>query len=303
VTPNRVIGVDLGGTKILAGIVERDGHVAHHREYVTPTESQEALLEAVDAAVAELLDDDVGAIGFGIPSTLDQRTGKAVLPPNIPIMGLPIRDRMRDRWQLPVAIENDANAAALAEWTAGAGRGSRFMVMLTLGTGIGGGFVLDGRLYRGLVGAGGEVGHMVIEHDGPLCQGNCHGHGHIEVLASGTAATKAAHEAFGPGADAHRLGRLANEGDVEAQEILRDLGRKLGSAIGSLVNLLNPELVVVGGGFAAAGDWVLVPADAVARREALPPARDLFQIVRAQLGTMAGLVGAGLVAYEALDGA
>jgi glucokinase len=303
VPANRVIGVDLGGTKILAGIVERDGHIAHHREYPTPVESQEALLEGVDAAVADLLDDDVGAIGFGIPSTLDQRTGKAVLPPNIPIMGLPIRDRMRDRWELPVAIENDANAAALAEWTAGAGRGSRFMVMLTLGTGIGGGFVLDGRLYRGLVGAGGEVGHMVIEHDGPLCQGNCHGHGHIEVLASGTAATKAAHDAFGPGADAHRLVRLANEGDVEAQEILRDLGRKLGSAIGSLVNLLNPELIVVGGGFAAAGDWVLVPADEVARREALPPARDLFRIVRAQLGTMAGLVGAGLVAYEALDGA
>jgi glucokinase len=303
VAANHVIGVDLGGTKILAGIVERDGHVVRHREYATPVESQEALLEGVDAAVAELLDDDVGAIGFGIPSTLDQRTGKAVLPPNIPIMGLPIRDRMRDRWDLPVAIENDANAAALAEWTAGAGRGSRFMVMLTLGTGIGGGFVLDGRLYRGLVGAGGEVGHMVIEHDGPLCQGNCHGHGHIEVLASGTAATKAAHEAFGPGADAHRLVRLANEGDVEAQEILRDLGRKLGSAIGSLVNLLNPELVVVGGGFAAAGDWVLVPADEVARREALPPGRDLFHIVRAQLGTMAGLVGAGLVAYEALDGA
>jgi glucokinase len=95
--------------------------------------------------------------------------------------------------------------------------------------------------------------------------------------------------------------RLANEGDTEARELLRDLGRKLGSAIGSLVNLLNPELVVVGGGFAAAGDWLLGPADEVARREALPPARDLFQIVRAQLGTMAGLVGAGLVAYEALD--
>jgi glucokinase len=303
VTPHRVIGVDLGGTKILAGIVERDGSVVRHREYATSTESQEALLAGVDTAVAELLDGDIGAIGFGIPSTLDQRTGRAVLPPNIPIMGLPIRDRMRERWDLPVAIENDANAAALAEWTAGAGRGSRFMVMLTLGTGIGGGFVLDGRLYRGLVGAGGEVGHMVIQHDGLRCQGNCHGHGHIEVLASGTAATKAAHEAFGPGADAHRLVRLANEGDEVARGILRDLGRKLGSAIGSLVNLLNPELVVVGGGFAAAGDWLLGPAAEVARREALPPARDLFQIVRAQLGTMAGLVGAGLVAYEALDGA
>jgi glucokinase len=296
-----VIGVDLGGTKILAGLVERDGTIVRHREYPTPKESQEALLAGVDAAVEDLLPDGAVAIGFGIPSTLDQRSGRAVLPPNIPIVGLPIRDRMRERWGLPVAIENDANAAALAEWTAGAGRGSRFMVMLTLGTGIGGGLVLDGRLYRGLVGAAGEVGHMVIEHDGPQCQGNCHGHGHIEVLASGTAATKAAQTAFGPGADAHRLVRLANEGDTEARELLRDLGRKLGSAIGSLVNLLNPELVVVGGGFAAAGDWLLGPADEVARREALPPARDLFQIVRAQLGTMAGLVGAGLVAYEALD--
>jgi glucokinase len=303
VSPNRVIGLDLGGTKILAGIVGRDGSVERRREHPTPVESLEALLSGVEAAVEELLDDGIAALGFGIPSTIDQRSGRAVTSVNIPLADVDLRDRMRERFGLPAGIENDANAAALAEWTAGAGRGCRHMVMLTLGTGIGGGLILDGRLYRGAVGAAAELGHIVIEHDGKPCQGACTGRGHLETYTTGVAAGEAAREAFGSAVDAHRLVRIAREGDATAVRILTEIGRRLGSGIGSLVNIFNPELVVIGGGFAAAGELLLDPAAEVVRREALPPGRDLVRIVRAELGTAAGLVGAGLVAFETLDGA
>src|SRR5207253_5574640 len=183
-----VIGVDLGGTKILAGIVDRAGAVGRRRETPTPTTPQPKLLEALEAAVAELLEDDVGALGFGIPSTIDQRSGRAVSSVNIPLADLDLRTWMRDRFGVPVGIDNDANAATLAEWAHGAGRGTRHMVMLTLGTGVGGGLILDGKPYRGAIGAGAELGHMVIDIDGPPCQGACTGRGHLEVLASGHAA-------------------------------------------------------------------------------------------------------------------
>src|SRR5206468_5054666 len=143
-----------------------------------------------------------------------QRAGRAVGSVNIPLEDLDFRDRMARRFGRPVGIDNDANAATLAEWTFGAGRGVRDMVMLTLGTGVGGGLILDGRPYRGAIGAGAELGHMVIDIDGPPCQGSCTGRGHLESLASGRAATLAAQEAFGPAVDAHRLVRLAQGGDA-----------------------------------------------------------------------------------------
>jgi glucokinase len=301
VAPQHVIGVDLGGTKILAGVVDRDGTVERRRELPTPLESQDELLGGLASAVEDVLADGVAAIGFGIPSTIDQRSGKAVTSVNIPLADLDLRAWMRERFGLPVGIDNDANAATLAEWAHGAGRGTRHMVMLTLGTGVGGGLILDGKPYRGAVGAGAELGHMVIDLDGPPCQGACTGRGHLEALASGHAATMAAREQFGPAVDAHRLVRLANEGDQAAAALLAELGRRLGAGIASLVNIFNPELVVVGGGFSAAGDFLFEPAREVVAREALSPARELVRIVRAELGTAAGLVGAGLVAFEALD--
>jgi glucokinase len=298
-----VIGVDLGGTKILAGIVDRDGTVERRRELPTPLDSQDELLQGLAGAVEDALEEDVAALGFGIPSTIDQRSGKAVTSVNIPLADLDLRGAMHERFGLPVGIDNDANAATLAEWAHGAGRGTRHMVMLTLGTGVGGGLILDGKPYRGAIGAGAELGHMVIDLDGPPCQGACTGRGHLEVLASGHAATMAAQEQFGPAADAHRLVRLAEEGDSAAGEILAELGSRLGAGMVSLVNIFNPELIVVGGGFAAAGDLLLEPARERVAREALSPAREFVRIVRAELGTAAGLVGAGLVAFEALDGA
>ncbi len=293
-----MIGVDVGGTKILAGLVSRDGTVLAHREYATPVASEEALLDGLEAAVRDV-DDGAAAVGFGIPSQIDQRDGIALGSVNVPLRRVPFRQKMTDRLGLPVGIDNDANAAAIAEWTAGAGQGTTDMVMLTLGTGVGGGLILGGKPYRGWFGAGAEIGHMVVVHDGVPCR--CGGHGHLESYVSGKAADELALENFGPAADAHRLVRLADEGDPQAIELLQGIGEKLGSGIASLVNIFNPELVVIGGGFAAAGDHLFRPAEAVADREVLVSIRDSYRIVRAQLGTLAGLIGAAMVGFEALD--
>ena len=293
----RVIGVDVGGTKILAGIVDRDGRVERHRENPTPVDSQDDLLAGLDRAVEELLDDGIAAVGFGLPSPIDQKTGRAQQAVNIPLDAtVDFRTRMAERFGLPVGVENDANSAAYAEFHFGAAREASTMVMLTLGTGCGGGAVIDGKLFRGWA----EFGHMVIVYDGIPCQGTCTGRGHLEPYVTGVAATKLAQEAFGPAVDAHRLVRLANEGEPEAIGILDGIGRHLGAGIGSLVNIFNPELVVIGGGVSAAGDFILDPAREIVAREGLAHAGERVRIVRAELGTSAGLIGAGLVAFDAL---
>ena len=291
----RVIGVDLGGTKILAGVVDPEGHVEHRREHRTPTASEVELLAGLDEAVEELLTDEIGGLGFGIPSPIDQRTGRALQAVNIPLTDIDFRARMKERFGLPVGVENDANAATYAEFRFGAARDVNSMIMLTLGTGCGGGAVVDGELFRGWA----EFGHIVIVYDGLPCQGSCTGRGHLEPYVTGVAAGKLAAEEFGPAVDAHRLVRLANEGEARAIEILDGIGRHLGAGIGSLVNIFNPELIVIGGGFAAAGDFVLDPAREILRREALARAGYRVPIVRAELGTAAGLIGAGLVAFDA----
>jgi glucokinase len=293
----RVIGVDLGGTKILAGVVTSEGMVERHRELATPLESQTALLDGLETAVRDVLDPEIAAVGFGIPSRVDRSTGVVAPSVNVPLGGIALGEAMSQRLGLPIGIENDANAATFAEFLAGAGRDVQSLVMLTLGTGVGGGAVLDGVLFRGWA----EFGHMVIVEDGEPCFGACTGHGHLEAYVSGSAATRDAQRAFGPAADAHRLVRLAQEGDHEAVDVLDRIGRHLGTGIGSLVNIFDPELVVIGGGFAAAGDFILEPALEVARVEALEPAKQRVTIVRAQLGTMAGVIGAGLIAFEAVQ--
>ncbi len=295
------IGVDLGGTKILAGVVTREGEVLRRHERATP-KTQEALFVELDAAVEELLTPDVAALGFGIPGPIDQRTGRIYEAVNTPIANVDFRGRMHERFELPVGIDNDANAAAIGEWKAGAARDVDHIVMLTLGTGVGGGVIIGGKPFRGSTGAGVELGHVVIVHDGRPCQGHCTGRGHLEAYVTGVAATAAAREAFGPAADAHRLVRLANEGDETARSILADIGRHLGSGLGSFANVFEPQLIVIGGGFGmAAWDHLLGPAEEVMRREALRPMRDEAHIVRAELGTAAGLIGAAFVAFEALD--
>jgi glucokinase len=217
---------------------------------------------------------------------------------------VPLRDVMRESFGLPVGLDNDANAAVIGEWRAGAGRGVDNIIMLTLGTGLGGGVITRGEPFRGAIGGGGELGHVVIVHEGRPCQGGCHGRGHLEAYVTGLAATIAAQEAFGPAADAHRLVRLADEGDETARAILADIGGYLGSGMGSFANIFEPELIIIGGGFGVASwEYVIPHAEEVMRREALRPMRDVVRVVRAELGTAAGSIGAGFVGFEALDAA
>ena len=297
----RTIGIDVGGTKILAGVVERDGTVVRTERRATPVGSTEEFLAGLAEIVDVLRDESVGAVGIGIPSTIDQRRGVSVFAVHVPLEGVPLRERGERYLGLPVAVDNDANAAAVAEWSIGAGRGTQHMVMLTLGTGIGGGLILGGRLYRGSTGAAAELGHMVLEFDGPECRGFCTGRGHFERFLSGSAANELAEELLGPDADSRQLVEAARDGDEYATRAFRDLGRRLGAGLASLVNVFDPELIVIGGGFGEALDLMLDPALETMRRDALPPGRDHVRIVPAELGEEAGMVGAGLIAFETLD--
>ena len=297
---SRVIGVDVGGTKILAAVVSRDGSLGVRLERPSDHSSQDALLAELDSLVEELhrAEPEAVALGFGVPSRIDQRSGQALKSVNIPLEGVDLRDRMREQHGLPVALDNDANAAAIAEWQVGAARGARNVVMLTLGTGVGGGLILDGRPYRGATGSGAELGHIVLEPGGPPC--GCGGHGHLESFAAGPAADRVARSLYGDGSNAHELVRRGREGEPEAAEALAGIGRYLGAGIATFVNVFEPELVVVGGGFGEAGELLLGAAREVVAVEGLEPARDNVRIVKAELGIEAGVIGAGMVAFEAL---
>lgn len=299
---SHAIGVDLGGTKILAGVVTRAGEILRRHERATPTDSQENVLRELEAAVSALIDDEVAAIGFGVPASIDEPTGVVVECVNVPFDDVPLRDHMQARFGLPVGLDNDANAAAIGEWRAGAGRGVDDFVMLTIGTGLGGGVIQRGRPLRGARGGGMELGHIVVVHDGLPCQGACQGCGHLEPYVTGVAATLRAQEAFGPAADAHRLVRLADEGDETARAILADIGSYLGSGMGSFANIFEPDLIVIGGGFGvAAWDYLIPRAEEIMRQETLLPMRAHVRVVPAELGTAAGSIGAGFVGFEALD--
>jgi glucokinase len=295
----RVIGVDVGGTKTLAAVVARDGSIEEQALQPTDVSSEEALLAGLDAIVEELRDGrDIAALGFGLPSRVDQRAGRAVASVNIPLQGVDFRDRIRERHGLPVAIDNDANAAAIGEWQAGAAKGSSFVVMLTLGTGVGGGVILDGQPFRGTTGVGAELGHVVIEAENGLPCG-CGGRGHLESYASGGAADRAARELYGEGSSGEELVKKAHEGDSRAVEALAEIGRALGAGIATFVNVFEPEVLVVGGGFgSAAGELLLGPARDVLAQDGLEPARDTVRIVQPQLGYQAGVIGAGMIAFE-----
>jgi len=290
VSANRVIGIDLGGTKILAGVVDAGGAVLATVEHPTPTTSQAALLDGLVAAVNELPQAGVGAVGFGIPSRIDHKEGIALGAVNIPLRDVRFRDEMHERLGMTVAIENDASCAAYAEYVYGAGRGTEHFVMLTLGTGVGGGVVTDGKLFRAWT----ELGHMVIVEDGEPCQGACSGRGHLEAYCSGPAADRLARKVLGPHATSRDL-------VAERHPALDEIGHHLGVAIGSLVNIFGAERVAIGGGFGVAAFDLLMPAARLAvLTEALAPAGQQLQIELAELGANAGLIGAALVAFEAL---
>jgi glucokinase len=313
----RTIGVDMGGTKLLAGAVDARLGVHHRAQRTLKGLDQSALVEIAVDAVQEAREGagaEVAAVGFGIPCLIDQRTGVAVIAVNLPLADIPFADVMTERLGLPVFVDNDANVAAIAEHRAGAARGCSEAVLLTVGTGIGGGLILRGQLYRGGVGAAAELGHVVIEMDGPPCQGNCPNRGCVEALASGTAlareAVRAAQERPSSGlgqalADGRELAgplvtELAHDGDEAAIDVIALIGSRLGVAIASLVNIFNPEVVVIGGGVIAAGELLLAPARAVVAERALPPSRDEVRIVAASFGVEAGMIGAAALAFDGL---
>jgi glucokinase len=286
---NRVIGIDLGGTKILGGVVDEDGKLHETVECPTVTTSQKALLDQLAEVVLELPLDGVKAVGFGIPTRVDAERGMAVgAAVNVPVRDVPFRAELQERIGLPVEIENDASCAAYAEFRFGAGRGTRDFLMLTLGTGVGGGAVSAGRLFRAWT----EFGHMVIVADGIPCQGACSGRGHLEAYCSGRAVDTLARGLLGPDADARDLVR-------EEHPALGEVGHYLGIAIGSLVNIFGSTRVVIGGGFGIAAFDHLVPAARLGvLQEALSPSGQSLEIARAELDA-AGVIGAGLIAFEA----
>ena len=308
--PKRVIGIDAGGTKLLGGVVD-EGLVVHNRVHrLWRGADREETLRIVVEAVEELRHaaPSVEGIGFGIPSLVS--AGRSVASVHLPLDDVPFGDLMAERLGLPVWVDNDVNAAVMAEHRFGAARGTAHAVMFALGTGIGGGLVLDGRVYRGATGAAGELGHMVTEVDGPPCP--CGGRGCLEVLASGTAIGIAGTEA----ARAHPrspLGKrlddegairgsyvteLAHAGDELAVEAVCSVGRRLGAGLVSVLNVLDPEVAVIGGGAVAAGDLLLDPAREVLAAQGLGPPR--MRVVPTEFGGESGMLGAALLA---LDGA
>jgi glucokinase len=310
------IGVDLGGTKMLVGVVDSDRRVLYRETAPSLGLGQDRLLETLERELraAREARPEVVAAGLGIPCTIDRARGVAIIAVNLEIADLPIRGLLSRGLGLPVFVDNDANVAALAEHRFGAARGARNAVMLTVGTGIGGGLIVDGRLYRGSTGAGAELGHTVIDADGPRCQGNCPNRGCVEALASGTAIAReglaAAQNtpdsalgralARGDPLDGRKVTDAGLAGDQTAREVLALIGRRLGVALSSLANIFEPDVIVVGGGASRAGDLLLDPAREELSARALPP-MNRTPVAAAELGADAGLIGAATMAMVELE--
>jgi glucokinase len=312
--PTRVIGIDAGGTKLLGGVVDEELVVYHRVHRRWRGESRQETLDIFADAVEEVraAAPDVEAVGFGIPALVEWETGRATWSNHLPLDDVPFRDLMSERLGLPVFVDNDNNMALLAEHRRGAARGTRHAALVALGTGIGSGLLLDGRLYRGANGFAGELGHIVVDHEGDDCPGACPGRGCLEVLAAGNrigrdgAALAALRPdsalgrrlAAGQEIDGAIVTELAHDGDEAAREVLAEVGRRLGYGLVSVVNALNPEVIVIGGGAVAAGELLLGPARAVVAERALPPSREQVRVVAAHFGGESAMLGAALMALE-----
>lgn len=312
------LGADLGGTKMAVGAMDADRRLLHHSTGATFGQTLEDLLDRLELELREALAaaPDAEAVGLGIPCTIDRARGIAINAVNLPIADVPVRDLIGERLGLPTFIDNDANLAALAEHRFGAARSAENAVMLTIGTGIGGGLVLGGQLFRGSTGAGGELGHVVIDQAGPPCQGSCPNRGCVEVLASGTALGKEGRRAAEAHPDSSLGRRLAEGAEVDgravtaaalagdgiAVEVLGTIGRRLGVALASLANIFEPEVIVIGGGVGKAlGKRLVDPAVEELRWRALPP-MNAVEVKMAELGPEAGMIGAAEMARMELEG-
>jgi glucokinase len=310
------IGIDVGGTKMNAFRVGRDGTVHDRRTVPTPADDADAAVRSMIDVSRQLLTGDVVAVGAGVAGLIDTVEGVLRFSPNVSWRDLPIAGPMREALGLPCQLDNDANVAAWGEWRFGAGRGYRHMLLVTVGTGIGGGIVAGRRLFRGAHGFGGEIGHIIVEPDGPQC--GCGNRGCWEQVASGHAIGRLGREAAGEspeGTLARMSGgdpdsvtgvtvtRAAREGDPVATGILHAVGRRLGEGVAGLINVLDPQVVVVGGGAIEAGEALLGPARERCA-EAIEGAayRPRVPLVAAELGNDAGGIGAAALAFEELGG-
>jgi glucokinase len=310
-----VIGVDIGGTNLVAGAVDDRLGVHHRARRSVASLELGALLGTITDAVAEVreaVDGEVEAVGFGIPCLIDDDRGLAASSVHLPIAGLAFAEVMAERIGLPVFADNDANVALLAEARHGAARGERVALMLTLGTGVGGAILIAGELYRGAQGAAGEMGHMVLVPDGPECGPGCPGRGCLEAFVSGTALAREARAAarrdpaggLGRALAAGReiggplVTELAHDGDAGALAVLTALGEWLGIGLASLVNIFNPDVVVIGGGVIGAGELILEPARRTMAGRALALPAGHVEIRPARFGAEAGMLGAAVFARE-----
>mgnify|MGYP000855441932 CR=1 FL=1 len=314
-----IIGVDLGGTNIVVGALPFEGGEVHALRSL-PTEAVrgakfvvDRIIAMIEAAIEEVTADggtreDVAGIGIGSPGPLDRKTGTVINTPNLGWRNFPLRDLIANAVGLPATLDNDANCATYGEWWLGAGRNVNTLVGLTLGTGIGGGIVLNGEIFHGVSDAAGEIGHMTIDSTGRKCK--CGNYGCLEAYASGPAIAARAVEGIEAGAASVLpelvRGRLedisaatvyegAVLGDPYANEVIKETAKFLGAGIANIINVLNPEMVVIAGGVTRAGDHLFEPVRAEVRRRAFRSAEQACQIVPGLLSGVAGVVGAAAV--------
>ena len=310
------IGVDLGGTQLRVGVVGEGSDLLYEDVAGSTGLEPDTLLALLEERLRTALSKhpEVAGIGLGVPCTIDRDRGECVQAVNLPLRGVPLRDELADRLGVPVSVDNDANAAVFGEYRCGVARGARNVVMLTIGTGIGGGLIVGGELFRGSHGAGAELGHIVVDSDGPRCQGNCPNRGCIEAFASGTAIGIAGAElaardpdsqlgrmhAAGEPIDGRAVTAAALAGDEASAAILAAAGARLGAALSGLANAFDPDVIVIGGGVAAAGELLVGPAREQLRARALAPQNEV-PVEVAALGPRAGMIGAAKLALEELE--
>ncbi len=312
-----IVGIDLGGTKIGTGVVDAHGALlASDYQPTAASQGPDAVIARMVAGVGRALEaagvatGDVAGIGIGAPGPLDIPRGLLTEPPNLPGWhDVPLRQIIEERIGLPTCLENDANAAGIGEYLYGAGRGTRNMVYVTVSTGIGGGLILDGQIYHGASGGAREIGHMTILARGPHC--GCGNRGCLEALASGTAIAREGQEQVNRGVPT-RIAEIARgpvtakdvvdamrQGDPYAADIVRQAMAYLGIGMANLVNLFNPERIVIGGGLTALGQDLLAPVDRAIRLRAFPSAAAQVTVCLAELGARVGIVGAAGAAVMA----
>ena len=301
-TDPAVIGVDVGGTKVAAARIAGT-EVLNPVVHPTDLSGSDALMAGIEAAIREVAAaaGEPDAIGIGMPSQIDFATGTIVSSVNIPFEGVALGEELGARLGVPVYLDNDANCAALAEAQFVGDHPAQHLVMLTLGTGVGGGVVIDGRIFRGATGLGAELGHTVIDPDGPDCPGSCPNRGCLEALCSGTALEReATARNNGERVKGKQVVAAAREGDPGAQELLKNLARWLGIGISNFVNVFEPAHFVIGGGLSAAADLFLGDAVEEAGARALPALWQRVSVSVARAGNEAGVIGAGLLAAQEL---